>query len=94
MRGEEDDPGRWREGDLGGREEGEEIKGTVSVTGGDQREARKARIKKKMYRGRMSNWGYSVEDPRPQGKERLPGPNGDDFSREGEREPVETSFST
>ena len=47
MRGEEDDPGRWREGDLGGREEGEEIKGTVSVTGGDQREARKARIKKK-----------------------------------------------
>jgi hypothetical protein len=38
-------------------------------------------------------WGYPPDVPRHQGKERLPGPNSYDFSREGEIEPEETTSS-
>ena len=63
------------EGDLRGREDGEEIRGglAVSGTGRDGRE---------VQRVRKSNKNMQAEGggPRDQENQRLPGPKGDDFS--------------
>ena len=40
----------------------------------------------------MMNWGEPMQGPRYQGNKRPPEPNEDDFSREAEIEPVETTF--
>ena len=62
----------------------------MSGPGVDRREVQ--RVGKSCSRG-MSNWRYPLEGPKFEGNERLPGPNRDDLSREGEIVPVQTTSS-
>ena len=54
--GERDNLGRWRVGDLEGREKWEEIREAVSGTGGARRELQRVKkLNKYMYHG-MKKW--------------------------------------